>query len=142
MDTLSPAERSNRMNRVRSKDSKAELVVRRMVHKLGYRYRLHRRDLPGTPDLVFSKRRKVLFVHGCFWHRHDDHACKLARLPKTRLDFWLPKLERNRARDQAAQEALGKLGWSHEVVWECELRDREQLRNKVAAFLESDDARD
>ena len=99
MDTLSKAQRSERMSRVRGKDTKPELLVRRLVHGMGYRYRLHRRDLPGTPDLVFPGRRKVIFVHGCFWHRHPDPACKLARLPKSRTDFWLPKLEGNRARD-------------------------------------------
>ena len=94
MDSLSPAERSEIMARVRSKDSRPELFVRKLVFALGYRYRLHAEDLPGHPDMAFRKLRKVIFVHGCFWHRHA--ACALARLPKSRLDFWLPKLEGNR----------------------------------------------
>ena len=137
INTLSPAQRSARMATVRSKDSKPELVVRRMIHRLGYRYRLHRRDLPGTPDLVFGGRMKAVFVHGCFWHRHDDPACKLARLPKSRLDFWLPKLERNRVRDRENEFDLREMGWQFAVVWECKLRDMEQVRNNLVAFLES-----
>lgn len=97
-DTLSPADRSARMSKVRGKDTKPELIARRMLHAMGYRYRLQAKDLPGRPDIVFRRRRKVIFVHGCFWHRHPDPECKLARLPKSRLDFWLPKLERNRER--------------------------------------------
>lgn len=110
MDPLSPKERSERMSRVRSRDTKPELVVRRLVHSLGYRYRLHRRSLPGRPDLVFPGRRKVIFVHGCFWHRHA--GCHSGtRVPKSRLDFWLPKLESNRERDRVNQAALAELGW-------------------------------
>src|SRR5690349_18847706 len=106
MDTLSQAERSERMARVRAKDSRPELTVRRLVHGMGYRYRLHDPRLPGKPDLVFRSRRRVIFVHGCFWHRHADPACRLARLPKSRLEFWLPKLEANRTRDRINQEKL------------------------------------
>ena len=94
-DTLTPEQRSERMRRVRSKDTKPEILVRQIVHRLGFRFRLHRRDLPGIPDLVFPQRRKVIFVHGCFWHRHQDQSCPLARLPKSRLEFWRPKLEAN-----------------------------------------------
>lgn len=141
MDTLTAEERSARMGRIRGKNTGPELLVRRMLHRLGYRYRLHRRDLPGTPDLVFIGRRKVIFVHGCFWHRHRDPECRLARLPKTRLDFWLAKLDRNELRDRSHQAALQQAGWSVGVVWECELRDKEQVRNKLVTFLESDNAR-
>lgn len=134
-DTLSPAERSARMARVKSSGSKAEWVVRRMVHGLGYRYRLHDRKLPGTPDLVFPARRKAIFVHGCFWHRHDEPECKLARLPKSRLEFWEPKLTGNRTRDLRDQARLREWGWQYLVVWECEVRYQEQLRNRLIAFL-------
>ena len=135
-DTLSPEARSERMSRVRGKDTKPEMAVRRLVHAMGYRYRLHRRDLPGIPDLVFRRLKKVIFVHGCFWHRHPDTKCKLARMPKSRLDFWRPKLEGNRRRDEASQAELKKLGWRVLVVWECEIGHKEQLENKIRKFLE------
>lgn len=134
-DPLNPAERSARMARVRGKDTKPEMHVRRLVHALGHRYRLHRRDLPGAPDLVFPKARKIIFVHGCFWHRHPDSDCKLARLPKSRLDFWLPKLERNRARDAENVAKLKDLGWEVLVVWECEIKDGASLESRIQAFL-------
>lgn len=137
MDTLSSEQRSERMRRVRGKDTGPEWTVRRLVHRLGFRYRLHDRSLPGSPDLVFRSRRKVIFVHGCFWHRHPDPACKLARLPKSRLDFWLPKLTANKVRDERLLEALREQGWQSLVVWECESRHIEQLENKVKAFLEA-----
>lgn len=140
MDTLSPSERSERMGRIRGKDTKPEMAVRRLLHSLGYRYRLHRRELPGAPDLVFPSRRKLIFVHGCFWHRHPDPACKLARLPKSKLGFWKPKLLSNQLRDQKNLRALGDLGWEVLVVWECELSNKEQLENKMVRFLERNDA--
>ena len=139
-DTLTIAERSERMSRVRGKDTKPEMIVRRMVHGMGYRYRLHDRRLPGSPDLVFRSRRKVIFVHGCFWHRHPDPSCKLARMPKSRQDFWGPKLEGNRERDERTRAALDRKGWRQMVVWECECRHEEQLRNKLREFLEDDNA--
>lgn len=136
LDSLTPAERSERMGRIKGKDTKPEMVVRRLVHALGYRYRLHRRDLPGHPDLVFPGRRKVIFVHGCFWHRHDDSTCKLARLPKSRLDFWIPKLEANKKRDLTKQEQIANMGWRFLVIWECELKDKASLTAKIQEFLE------
>lgn len=126
------------MGRVRGKDTKPELVVRRIVHKLGYRYRLHQRHLPGRPDLVFASRQKVIFVHGCFWHRHDAPDCKLARLPKSRLEFWSAKLDGNRSRDAKNLAALKEGGWRILVVWECELTDKERLGNNLASFLRDD----
>lgn len=137
MDTLTREERSERMSRVHGKNTTPELAVRRLVHGMGYRFRLHRRDLPGTPDLAFPVRRKVIFVHGCFWHRHPDPDCKLARMPKSRQEFWLPKLEGNRARDIRNEAALSAAGWGVMKVWECELRDAASLRNKIRTFLDS-----
>ena len=135
MDNLSLPERSEIMARVRSKNSRPELVVRKLVFSLGYRYRLHAKDLPGHPDLVFRKRRKVIFVHGCFWHRHA--ACALARLPKSRLDFWEPKLEGNKQRDQRNRRALNSEGWKVLTIWECQLKKTERLESTVRRFLDA-----
>lgn len=135
-DTLTKQERSERMSRVRSKDTKPELVVRRLVHGLGYRYRLHVAELPGHPDMVFPKRGKIIFVHGCFWHRHG--TCPYTRWPKSRLNFWKPKLEKNRRRDRLIQRKLKDLGWKVFTVWECQLRDRIALTTRVRRFLEDD----
>ena len=134
MDTLSPSQRSARMRLIQSANTSPERVVRYFVHKLGYRYRLHRADLPGRPDIVFPGRRKVIFVHGCFWHRHNH--CDLARLPKSRLEFWLPKLTSNKKRDAVKRGALTRRGWSSLVVWECELRDPVRVMFKTLMFLE------
>ena len=135
MDTLTPAERSARMARVKGKGSSAEMTVRRLVHRMGYRYRLHGGKLPGRPDLVFPGRKKAIFVHGCFWHRHPDPDCKLARLPKSRQDFWIPKLEGNRARDLRQLEELEALGWSALILWECALKNEAFLENEIRTFL-------
>ena len=125
-----------RMARIRKIDTKPEMVVRRLVHRLGFRFRLHRRDLPGCPDLVFPRLRKAMFVHGCFWHRHD---CSLAgRLPQTRTEYWLPKLARNVERDEQATAALLRAGWSVLTVWECETRDLAELQRTVDNFLKED----
>lgn len=102
---------------------------------MGYRYRLHGKGLPGKPDLVFRPKRKVMFVHGCFWHRHPDPECPLARMPKSRLDFWKPKLDGNRERDIRTQRKLEDQGWNVMVVWECQLRDREALGARIREFL-------
>lgn len=135
MDTLTPKERSERMSRVRGRDTKPEMIVRRLAHAMGYRYRLHRRDLPGAPDLVFPSRRKVILVHGCFWHRHSDPSCRLARLPKSKLDFWATKLENNRKRDEANLARLNDLGWDALIIWECQTRDREAVQARIGEFL-------
>ena len=133
MDTLSPQDRSERMGRVKAKDTKPELVVRGLVHRLGFRYRLHVRDMQGKPDLVFVGRKKVIFVHGCFWHRHP--GCARCRMPKSRLDFWTPKLEENRKRDLRNQRGLRKDGWRIHVVWECQLADMKELECRIRKFL-------
>jgi len=134
MDTLSAKERSARMALVHSKNTKPEIAVRRLVHSLGFRYRLHSKRLPGKPDMVFPSRQKIIFVHGCFWHRHK--GCPNTRLPKSRLDFWKPKLEANQARDKKNQLKLKKLGWKILVVWECEIKKSTKLTQKVLHFME------
>jgi DNA mismatch endonuclease (patch repair protein) len=135
MDTLTRKERSRIMSLVKSKDTRPELFVRRLVHGLGYRYRLHVRHLPGCPDLVFSPRRKVIFVSGCFWHRH---ACPNGRrLPKSRVAFWRTKLEGNKTRDQKKRRELAKLGWKALVVWECQTSLPHELAEKIVRFLDS-----
>jgi DNA mismatch endonuclease, patch repair protein len=135
LDTLTPVERSRRMSAVRGRNTKPELMVRRLAHRLGYRFRLHRKGLPGRPDMVFSGRRKVVFVHGCFWHRHPDPTCALARLPKSRLEFWVPKLESNRARDQMTEARLAAMGWGVLTLWECQLRDPDAVAARLLDFL-------
>ncbi len=129
--------RSAQMALVRGKDTKPEFVVRRLVHSLGYRFRLHRRDLPGVPDLVFPRRRKVIFIHGCFWHRHGAPTCWRSRLPKTRQSFWIPKLEANAVRDSVVEADLRKLGWDILVVWECETASKRRLwlTQRITDFL-------
>lgn len=135
-DTLTEAQRSERMARVRGRDTKPERALRALLTRLGHRYRLQARDLPGRPDIVFRGKRRAIFVHGCFWHRHPDPECKLARMPKSRLDFWGPKLEANRARDVANIDRLKALGWRVLLVWECELRDMDRLEDRVSRFVE------
>ena len=116
---------------------KPELAVRRLVHSMGYRYRLHRHDLPGRPDMVFPARHKVIFVHGCFWHQHPDTGCKLAHRPKSNLKYWGPKLRRNQERDAAHRARLGELGWDVLVIWECEVKTAEGLADRIRGFLGS-----
>lgn len=123
------------MARVRSKNSRPELLVRKLVYSLGYRYRLYQRDLPGSPDLVFRPRQKVIFVHGCFWHRHAK--CALARMPKSRVDFWSEKLEGNRRRDERNKRALAREGWRVLTIWECQLRDTSRLEARIRRFLDA-----
>jgi DNA mismatch endonuclease, patch repair protein len=133
VDSLSPADRSKIMARVRSKNSRPEMFVRKLIFALGYRYRLHAKELPGHPDLVFRKLGKVIFVHGCFWHRHAK--CALARLPKSRLDFWVPKLEGNKERDRRNVCTLTKAGWKVLTIWECQLKSAENLEVRIRRFL-------
>jgi DNA mismatch endonuclease, patch repair protein len=127
-------DRSENMRAIRGKDTKPEMTVRSVVHGLGYRFRLHRADLPGKPDLVFPARFKVIFVHGCFWH---SHGCKSGLIPNSNRDFWLPKLRRNELRDGRNLEALAQQGWKALVIWECELRDSGALRFRLKRFLGS-----
>lgn len=136
MDTLTPEQRSERMSRVRGRDTKPEMVVRRLVHAMGYRYRLHRSDLPGKPDLVFPSRRKVIFVHGCFWHWHDVPTCRGARMPKSRTEYWSEKLQRNIDRDERNLLQLRAEGWGALIVWECEVKHKAALTARLRAFLD------
>jgi DNA mismatch endonuclease (patch repair protein) len=132
-DRLLPERRSENMRRIPSKGTKPEMFVRRLVHSHGYRYRLHVPDLPGKPDLVFPKLRKVIFVHGCFWHLHK--ACREGRVPESRRDYWKPKLLRNVERDQEHTAALRNLGWKTLVVWECEMNNPERIKKRLTQFL-------
>lgn len=132
VDNLSPEERSRLMSRVRGKDTKPEMVVRRLAHRLGYRFRLHRRDLPGSPDLVFPKKEKVIFVHGCYWHRHH---CKKATTPKTNVDFWNEKFRRNVERDAENLKSINALGWEPLVIWQCETEHPRKIEKILKDFL-------
>ncbi|WP_367615660.1 very short patch repair endonuclease, partial [Pseudoroseomonas ludipueritiae] len=128
-----PAARRRTMRAIKGKNTKPELLLRSMLHKAGYRFRLHRKDLPGRPDITFPSRHRVIEVRGCWWHRHAD--CRHCTTPRTRQEYWLPKFARNQARDAANEAALRALGWDVLVVWECELADAERLLNRVVRFL-------
>lgn len=130
--------RSEIMRRVHSTDTTPELIVRKLAFALGYRYRLHRKDLPGKPDLVFPSRKKIIFVHGCFWH---GHKCKRGdRTPKTNRQYWIKKITANIDRDKKHNDALIKLGWSVLIIWECEIRDQDILKQKIIGFLNENNA--
>ncbi len=138
-DVVSSEKRSQMMSGIRSKDTQPEMIVRRALHARGFRYRLHVKDLPGKPDLVFPRYRSVLLIHGCFWHGHD---CHLFKVPGTRTEFWLGKIGRNRERDADVKKALAELGWRVLEVWECELRAARKdgylpVVERVAAWLSS-----
>jgi len=132
VDHLTAERRSALMARVRGKNTSPEMIVRRIVHGAGYRYRLHRRDLPGRPDIVFGPRRKVIFVHGCFWHQH---SCSKAKRPTTNVELWNEKLDRNVTRDRKIIEQLQEAGWQSLVIWECETADAGALLRRIIAFL-------
>ena len=131
--------RSELMRRVRGKDTTPERAVRRVAHALGYRFRLHRRDLPGTPDLVFPRLRRAIFVHGCFWHRHE--GCSRTTTPKTRAAYWREKFDQNIRRDRRNLAALRDLAWEVLVVWECQTFERAELRARLSRFLNAGDGR-
>lgn len=132
-DRLSTEQRSWNMSRIRGKDTRPELLVRSLIHRMGYRFRLHVDGLPGKPDVVLPRLRTVIFVHGCFWHRHT--SCPKAYTPKSRIDFWQKKFESNVARDQRAASAIAAMGWRVLTVWECELDDMSKLRRRLRAAL-------
>lgn len=129
VDFLSPSERSERMSRIRSSNTAPEVALRRAMHALGFRFRLHSKGLPGKPDIVLPRYKTVIFVHGCFWHRH--RGCKVATTPKTNTEFWIEKFDRNVVRDARTREQLERLGWRVIVVWECELRSANQVAGAV-----------
>ncbi|MCC5098179.1 DNA mismatch endonuclease Vsr [Xanthomonas campestris] len=133
VDTLSKDARSALMRSVRQKDTSPEVIVRRAAHALGARFRLHKKSLPGRPDIVFPSRKLCVFVHGCFWHRHPE--CRLASTPGSNVDFWLEKFQKNVERDSRKSEELMSLGWRVEVVWECETRNQELLRDRLKEIL-------
>ncbi|MFK0336999.1 very short patch repair endonuclease [Agrobacterium deltaense] len=135
MDTLTKAERSRRMSLIKGQNTSLELKVRRLVYNEGYRYRLFDKRLPGKPDLVFRGKKKVIFVHGCFWHQHACPNCKIAHLPKSNSGFWAEKLRKNRERDQRNLASLEEMGWEFLVLWECELKREENLLMRISAFL-------
>src|SRR5579884_350821 len=121
MDRVTAEQRSRMMGAIKSKDMSPELEVRRLLHGMGYRYRLHRHSMPGRPDMVFPGRRKVIFIHGCFWHQHEELSCKLAHAPRSNLGYWQAKLERNKARDVSHGDKLRADGWDVLTIWECEV---------------------
>lgn len=131
-DNRTPESRSALMSRIGPKNTAPELLVRRLLHSSGYRYRLHREDLPGTPDIVFPGRRKAIFVNGCFWHAH---GCRIGKPPKSHPEFWLPKLERNRKKDSRNRRDLRKLGWDVLTIWQCQTRFQKRLEARLRAFL-------
>ncbi|MFH1747764.1 MAG: DNA mismatch endonuclease Vsr [Planctomycetota bacterium] len=135
MDVLTKEQRQRNMRAIRSRDTQPEMFVRRLVHSMGFRYRLHCRNLPGQPDLVFASRKKTVFVHGCFWHRH---RCRYGRVvPATRREFWTKKLQKNIQRDRRVRRQLRALGWKSLTIWECQLKDVTRLRNRLHTFLDS-----
>lgn len=132
MDTFSSKQRSEIMRRVRSEDTKPEMAVRRLAHGLGFRYRLHVKELPGHPDLVFPRLRKIVFVHGCYWH---GHGCPASTLPQVHREYWEAKLTRNAQRDKRNLRQLRTAGWDVFIIWECQIRNRERLKTKLVRFL-------
>jgi DNA mismatch endonuclease (patch repair protein) len=129
------ANRSYIMSRIKGKDTQPELLVRRLIYGMGFRYRLHRKDLPGKPDITFSSRKKVIFVHGCFWHQH--HGCKVKHIPKSNIDYWKPKLRRTIIRDKANQKKLIAEGWKYLILWECQLKNIDIVKQNIQNFLVS-----
>lgn len=134
MDVFSGKKRSQIMSRVSGRNTKPELLVRSLLHNMGYRFRLHRNDLPGKPDITLPKYKKVIFVHGCFWHSHLN--CPRSKRPTTNEKFWREKLDKNMKRDKASVNKLQELGWDVLVVWTCEMKDTENLKNKLFSFIE------
>jgi DNA mismatch endonuclease, patch repair protein len=135
VDRLTPGQRSANMRRIRSRDTSPEMIVRRLVHGMGYRYRLHSSKLPGRPDLVLARLRKIVDIRGCFWHQHDD--CPDSHIPRSRVNYWQPKLLGNRRRDLENIKKLKRLGWKVLIVWECETKEAKRLIARVRRFLEN-----
>ena len=136
-DKLSTAARSENMRRIRSTNTNPELQLRSLLHRAGYRFRVNVRRLPGKPDIVFASKKKIIFVHGCFWHLHEDANCVEARIPSSRQEYWIPKLNRNRERDKTHEMALIEAGWRILTIWECEFKEMESMLRRAIAFLET-----
>lgn len=135
MDKITPEKRSANMRAIRNKNTQPELAVRRLIYHFGYRYRLHRRDLPGKPDIVFVGRKKVIFVHGCYWHQHQN--CQDGKVPTSNSEYWTQKFARNRDRDESNIQQLRAMGWATLVVWECEIKYKDALAHKLQVYLDS-----
>ena len=135
-DRFDNSTRSRIMAAVKCVNTKPEITVRKLIHRLGYRYRLHRKDLPGKPDVVFGPKRKAIFIHGCFWHNHD---CSKGKLPKSNIEFWEPKLKGNRERDEKNIIELNNMGWKILEIWQCEISDIEKLADRIIDFLEMEE---
>jgi DNA mismatch endonuclease (patch repair protein) len=133
-DVFSAQKRSQIMSRIRGYDTKPELIVRSIVHRMGYRFRLHLEDLPGNPDIVLPRHNKVIFIHGCFWHGH--RGCQRSKRPATNVVFWQEKLDKNIQRDKRQQKELRKLGWKYLVIWQCEMNRPNRIRKKIKRFLD------
>lgn len=133
MDVISKEKRSWNMSRIRNKNTKPEMIVRSLLHRMGYRFRLHKKCLPGRPDIVLPKHKTIIFVHGCFWHRHEN--CKYAYNPKSRIEFWREKFVENINRDKKVQNELRELGWNVEIIWECETKNLDLLENKIISLM-------
>ncbi|WP_213378867.1 very short patch repair endonuclease [Allochromatium tepidum] len=136
-DRFTPQERSRIMSLVKGRDTKPEKVVRSLLHAMGYRFRLHRNELPGKPDIVLPKYRKAIFIHGCFWHGHA--GCRRAARPESNADFWNKKIDENMARDKKAQAELKNSGWDLLVIWQCEMKDLEKLRRNLNQFIKGEE---
>lgn len=137
MDVFTPDKRSLIMSKIKGKDTKPEKIVRSILHRMGYRFRLHRKDLPGNPDIVLSKHKKVIFVHGCFWHGHKD--CPRAKRPSTNKKFWNEKLTKNIDRDKKNQEKLQQAGWTPLVIWQCQIKEDQGIKEKLSEFFSSEE---
>lgn len=137
MDRVSAEKRSEIMSKIKASDTKPEMAVRKLLHSLGYRYRTHDHSLSGRPDLVFTKRKKLIFVHGCYWHFHRQGKCPKSHIPKSNRGYWLPKLKGNAARDKEHRQELEEAGWDVKVVWECEIAamELERLAEELTGFL-------
>lgn len=133
VDKLTPRERSAHMARIKRANTQPELIVRRLLHRLGYRFRIQLKGVPGRPDIAFPRRRKAIFVHGCFWHAHEN--CPSSRIPKTRTEFWQKKFDRNRERDRRLELAAREAGWDCLTIWECELRDQDEVVRRLKDCL-------
>jgi len=136
VDHLSAAERSRNMSRVKGRDTKPELLVRSLIHRMGFRFSLHRKDLPGRPDIVLVRHRKLVFVHGCFWHGHA--GCSRATVPSTNIHFWKKKISGNKTRDKSVTRRLGVMGWKVLVVWQCHTNNTQKLTTRLERFLADD----